>query len=116
MKDNLLSKIKMIKPVLVDENTRWECQHSGKCCHKLGCEMHEKLFAQPPKEDGRCVKLNEKNLCNIYNERPIGCQMYPFYPNGEKLKQGSVEFTIGTLTIDSECPDYGKGPLVMNNK
>jgi len=42
--------------------------------------------------------------------------MYPFYPDWEKLKQGEVDFSIGTLKIDSACSGYGKGPLVITNK
>lgn len=103
----------MVNEVLVDKNTRWECIGCGKCCHKIGDEFSLRLFNEKTK-DGRCIKLNEENRCDIYSERPIGCKMYPFYPDWNKLKLGMVDFS--NLKIDSECSGYGKGEVVIDNK
>ena len=74
-----------------------------------------KLFTEKTNE-GRCLNLNEKNICNIYSQRPIGCRMYPFYPDWDKLKAGIVDFSIGSLKIDSECSGFMKGDLIIKNK
>ena len=105
-----------IKEVLVDENTRWKCVGSGRCCHMLGYEAHYKFFKEPPEFDGKCVKLDEKNRCTIYDSRPLGCKMYPFYPDWEQIKKGKVDFSEGALRIDSNCPGFGRGDLVLKNK
>ncbi|MBM3200146.1 YkgJ family cysteine cluster protein [Candidatus Woesearchaeota archaeon] len=106
----------MVKEVLVDENTRWECIFCGKCCYKIGNEFSLRLFNEKTKEGGKCVNLNEKNRCNIYDCRPLGCKMYPFYPDWNKIKVGIVDFSIGSLKIDEECSGYMKGVLVTENK
>lgn len=42
--------------------------------------------------------------------------MYPFYPDWNKLKTGTIDFNIGSLKIDSECSGFMKGDLVIKNK
>ena len=106
----------MVTEVLVDSKTRWICVGSGRCCHLLGKEVSLSLFGKAPQENGACVKLDEKKRCSIYSERPMGCKMYPFYPDWEKLKRGKVDFSAGSLKIDSECPGYMQGDLVLGNK
>ena len=106
----------MIKEVLVDSETRWECQSCGKCCHNLGDEASLHLFGEKTKEDGACPNLDERSRCSIYADRPFGCKMYPFYPSWIELKKGKVDFLLGALKIDSCCPGYGKGTLVVKNK
>ncbi len=103
----------MIKEIKVTPDTRWECISCGKCCHKLGSMFNSKLFNG---EGNKCVKLNEKNRCGIYTERPLGCKMYPFYPDWEKFKLGNVDFKLGSLKIDSECGGFGKGQRVVRNE
>lgn len=105
----------MVKEVLVDENTRWKCIGSGRCCHLIGKENTLQLFQEETKQDGACPKLDEKNRCSIYSDRPLGCKMYPFYPDWNKLKQGNVDFSEGSLKIDSECPGYGQGEFVLKD-
>jgi Fe-S-cluster containining protein len=75
----------MVKEVLVNKETRWQCISCGKCCHKMGDEFSLKLFNKKIKE-GKCPNLNEKNMCEIYSQRPLGCKMYPFYPD-KRVKQ-----------------------------
>jgi Fe-S-cluster containining protein len=103
----------MIKEVKVIPETRWECVSCGRCCYKLGKEFNFKLFGS---SDGKCVKLNERGRCGVYNERPLGCKMYPFYPDWEKLKIGVIDFKLGGLKIDSDCSGYGKGQRIVRNK
>ena len=105
----------MIQETLVDKNTRWKCIGSGRCCHLIGKETTLKLFNEETKESGACPKLDEKNRCSIYSSRPMGCKMYPFYPDWEKLKKGIVDFSDGALKIDSACPGYGQGDLVLED-
>jgi len=105
----------MVKEKLVDDETRWQCVSCGKCCHKIGDEFSIKLFTEKTNE-GRCLHLNERNICDIYSQRPIGCRMYPFYPDWDKLKAGIVDFSIGSLKIDSECLGFMKGDLIIKNK
>ena len=106
----------MVKEVLVDYDTRWECVSCGKCCYKIGEEFSLKLFSEETKDGGKCPHLDEKNRCEIYSDRPLGCKMYPFYPDWSKLKLGIVDFSIGSLKIDSECGGYMKGELIVKNK
>ena len=106
----------MVNEVLVDDNTRWDCLFCGKCCHKIGKEFSLRLFDKETEKSGKCPHLDSRNRCEIYHERPIGCMMYPFYPDWNKLKLGTVDFSIGSLKIDSECPSYMKGNLVIKNK
>ena len=105
---------KMVKEILVDDKTRWECVSCGKCCHKLGEEISLKLFGENTK-NGRCVKLNEKDRCSVYIERPLGCKMYPFYPDWGNLKKGKIDFKFGSVRMDAECSGYGKGSKVVHN-
>jgi len=105
----------MVKEILVDRETRWECVSCGKCCYKIGDEFSLKLFGEKT-DNGKCVKLSEKNRCGLYRDRPLGCKMYPFYPDWNKLKLGNVSFKIGSLKMDSECSGYMKGTKIINNK
>ncbi|MFH1972436.1 MAG: YkgJ family cysteine cluster protein [archaeon] len=103
----------MIKPVLVDEDIRWECVNCGRCCFKIGDEFSLHLFGVKT-DNGKCVKFDKR--CTIYNERPLGCKMYPFYPDWERLKKGEISFNVGGLQIDSDCSGFGSGDLVVGNK
>ena len=103
----------MIKEIKVTPDTRWECISCGKCCHKLGKAFNSKLFGG---EGNKCIKLNERARCEIYTERPLGCKMYPFYPDWEKFKSGNVDFKLGSLKIDSECSGFGKGQRIVRNE
>ncbi|MBT3985867.1 YkgJ family cysteine cluster protein [archaeon] len=103
----------MIKETKVTPDTRWECISCGKCCHKLGNAFNFRLFNG---NSDTCVKLNEKNRCGIYTERPLGCKMYPFYPDWEKFKLGKVDFKLGSLKIDSGCSGFGKGQKIVRNE
>jgi len=104
----------MIKEVFVDEDTRWKCVSCGKCCSKLGDEVSLGLFGVKT-DNGKCVKLVGER-CSIYSDRPIGCKMYPFYPDWERFKKGEIVFSVGSLMIDSDCSGFGKGDRVVDNK
>lgn len=110
----LLFFLGMVTEVLVAKDMKWKCINCGRCCHKIGDEFSLKLFNKKT-ENNKCLNLDEKNHCIIYSERPLGCKMYPFYPNWEKLKKGIVDFKIGSLKIDSECSGFMQGELIVDN-
>ena len=77
----------------VTKDTRWECQHCGRCCveltpptSKFGCEDYDNVL----------------NRCQIHDKKPFSCRIYPFSPD---LKE-----------IDEECPGMGHGLVVKENK
>ena len=101
--------------VLVNQETKWKCLLCGKCCRQIGQGLENSDLALDRKS-GRCSKLNEKNMCNNYFNRPVICMMYPFHPSREKLVLGSVDFSIGKLLIDSDCPGFNQGSIIVENK
>ena len=105
----------MIKETIVTINTKWECQGCGRCCHLIGEETTQKLFGEKTKEDGACPRLID-GRCSDYDQRPLGCKMYPFYPDWEKLKIGHIDFSLESLKIDADCPGYMKGTHIFKNK
>src|SRR3989344_5196120 len=88
----------MVQETLVNETTRWACQCCGNCCYKLEDEIHLKLFNKQ-KENSKCTHLNHENKCNIYNNRPLGCKMYPFYPDWKKLKKIAIEIKTNIIIL-----------------
>ena len=100
--------------VLVDNGTKWKCLLCGKCCREIGNGLENSRLALDRKS-GRCFKLNEKNMCKDYFRRPVICMMYPFHPSREDLALGSIDFSIGKLLIDSDCPGFGQGNKVIEN-
>jgi len=100
--------------VVVDSGTRWKCMLCGKCCREIGRGLDNSKLALDRKT-GRCSKLNEKNMCSEYFKRPVICMMYPFHPSREKLALGEVDFSIGKLLIDSDCPGFSQGPIIIDN-
>ncbi|MCB9358389.1 YkgJ family cysteine cluster protein [Candidatus Woesearchaeota archaeon] len=109
--------------VSIDKNTRWECQHSGKCCNDLIISKQKLLSIEV---DGRlrCKHFDpDTRLCGIYNDnRPFLCKIYPFVPDLDAIlgSDGTAyprrAFTLDNLGIHTECPGYGKGPRVYGNK
>lgn len=101
--------------VLVDNETRWKCLLCGKCCREIGKGLENSRLALDRKS-GACAKLNEKSLCADYFSRPVICMMYPFHPSREELVLGTLDFNIGKLLIDSECPGFGHGSKIIENE
>ncbi len=101
--------------ILVDENTRWKCMLCGKCCRTIGQGLKNSKISLDPRRD-KCSKLNIKNMCEDYFRRPVICKMYPFHPSREDLALGKIDFRIGKLIIDSNCPGFGQGMKILKNK
>lgn len=100
---------------LVNQETKWKCLLCGKCCREIGRDLQNSQLALNRKS-GKCSKLNIKNMCSDYFRRPVICMMYPFHPSREDLALGVVDFSIGKLLIDPECPGFGQGQKVVENK
>jgi len=45
-------------------------------------------------EGGKCIFLNEENLCTIYPARPKVCRTFPFTYTALKRLKGRVDYTI----------------------
>jgi Fe-S-cluster containining protein len=53
------------------------CDRCGSCCRSIGKSV---LFADLDKGGGICGHLDEEtNLCTIYNERPLFCDVEKAY-------------------------------------
>lgn len=100
--------------VLVNEETKWKCLLCGRCCREIGRGLENSRLALDRKS-GRCSRLNEKNMCSDYFHRPVICMMYPFHPSREDLILGKIDFSVGKLLIDSDCPGFGQGSKVIKN-
>ena len=98
------------KRIVVDENTRWECQKCRECC-KTNKELVEKIFNIKSNTDS-CPFL-ENNNCKRENNKPLICRLYPFFPG---LSDGNFSFAIGKLTVFAGCPGVGKGKKISENK
>lgn len=49
-------------------------------------------------ENGKCVFLNERGLCKIYEKRPEGCRFYPFIYDPDRDE----------IVRDEDCPYRNK--------
>lgn len=57
--------------------TPFPCTSCGKCCRSIGKNSLLSLF---DRGDGICKFLDEtSNLCSIYKDRPIVCQIEAYY-------------------------------------
>ena len=101
--------------VVVDKETRWKCLLCGKCCREIGKGLENSKLALN-RDSGRCSKLNIKNMCSDYSRRPVICMMYPFHPSREDFALGVLDFSIGKLLIDPDCPGFGHGSKVVENE
>ena len=107
--------------VPVTNKTRWECQHSGKCCNDIIIDKEKNLSIL---KDGKpcCKHLTEDNMCNNYAQRPFICRVYPFYADPEKIVDADgvarpqKAFSPENLLIHTECPGFGKGKRIFGNK
>ncbi len=53
----------------------FKCSSCGLCCKNLN-----QLYSDLDRGDGICKHLNvDKNLCNIYNKRPLKCNIDESY-------------------------------------
>ena len=55
----------------------FECSKCGECCRNVG---KSERYRHLDRGDGVCKKIDDKtNLCRIYGERPIICNVDAFY-------------------------------------
>lgn len=76
----------------------FNCEQCGCCCRNIGKVFWAKSMAL---SNGICKYLNqETNLCTIYNNRPIFCNVDAFYEKYLKNKMFIDEFYVKNK---SEC-------------
>ncbi|MGL5098495.1 MAG: YkgJ family cysteine cluster protein [Fusobacteriaceae bacterium] len=69
------------------EKIIFDCDKCGICCKNLN---KNEIYATLNRGDGICKNLDEhKNLCKIYNERPLLCNVVEAY---KKLFSGSLSY------------------------
>jgi Fe-S-cluster containining protein len=62
-----------------------------------------------PQSDGRCPKLSEDNKCEIYENRPLACRLFPFYVmNRTDIDKRWVQYQI--------CPPINRRQPEMGNQ
>lgn len=72
------------------ENKHFPCEQCGICCRNIGNATFAKDMVLP---SGVCKHLDEEtNLCRIYSERPIFCNVDAFYDKYLRGKMTREEF------------------------
>lgn len=52
------------------------CKQCGNCCKRVGEAINRGLiFPYKVKEDGSCEMLNKDNKCEVYDSRPVFCNI-----------------------------------------
>jgi Fe-S-cluster containining protein len=106
----------------IGKDTCWECQKCGACCRDIVMLKGKSLAVV---KDGKpvCKFFNEeKKLCTSYAERPFICKLYPFVIDLDKIKAADhvarpqLAFRLENLKIHTECPGYGKGQKIAENR
>lgn len=55
----------------------FKCKKCGACCSNVGTS---ELYADLDRGDGKCIYFDDKtNLCTIYEDRPIKCNVDKIY-------------------------------------
>lgn len=54
----------------------FDCDQCGACCRNI---RRSTLLTEFDRGDGVCKHLREDNLCAIYNQRPIICNVDAYY-------------------------------------
>ncbi len=67
---------------------KFECDKCGLCCKNI---RFSDLSAELDRGDGVCKHL-KNNLCEIYSERPIFCNVDAYYEKFLSKKLGREEF------------------------
>ncbi|WP_455630519.1 YkgJ family cysteine cluster protein [Megamonas sp.] len=68
----------------------FNCERCGACCRKIGTVYWAKDMAL---SNGICKYLNQKtNLCTIYENRPIFCNVEAFYKKYYKDEMSVEDF------------------------
>lgn len=60
-----------------DTEPKFKCDRCGLCCRKLKGSP----LAMLDRGDGVCRYLNDNNLCSIYENRPLVCNVDKLYDN-----------------------------------
>ncbi len=106
---------------------KWTCIRCGKCCSELDVPVtyeeelrfrrfgkvlfRKKVGVYLRKVNGRCIFLDENNVCRIYPIRPEACRRYPFYIREKGCSDASfhVGGKVVYVYIDPSCPGIGRG-------
>lgn len=67
----------------------WVCTKCGECCRHVGEVKGMEEFARP---DGACVFLTDDNLCSIYDNRPLICNVSKVYETFFKDSMSENDF------------------------
>jgi len=68
----------------------FKCQRCGACCRLVGLSDVPEIKALAREDSNACRHLTSDNLCAIYEERPIYCQvdgMYDHYVKQQGITQ-----------------------------
>lgn len=67
----------------------FECDKCGLCCKNI---RFSSLSAELDRGDGVCKYLTSENLCEIYSERPIFCNVTAYYEKNLSETMSREEF------------------------
>ena len=63
--------------IQLEEISAFPCNSCGKCCRRVNLS---ELTTHLDRGDGVCKNfIEESNLCNIYNDRPLICRVEDYY-------------------------------------
>jgi Fe-S-cluster containining protein len=68
-------------------------------------DKNNRILRLKTKEDGRCIFLNNRGVCDVYTLRPNVCRIYPFW--GMRLISGRIK--IIAHDESPNCPIIGRG-------
>lgn len=68
---------------------KFECDRCGLCCQHIDSVPQLKDFDSG---NGRCVHLTNNNLCDIYLDRPVVCNVKKMYEIFFKSKLSEEEY------------------------
>lgn len=60
---------------VLDNAPQFKCQRCGACCKLVGLSVIPEIKALAKENTDACRYLTSDNLCSIYEERPIYCQV-----------------------------------------
>lgn len=66
---------------------KFPCLKCGACCRKIG-----NIYPELEGPDGSCIYLSSDNLCTIYPDRPLLCNIDKFYEKFLKNKISREEY------------------------
>jgi hypothetical protein len=66
---------------------KFPCSKCGACCRKIG-----EIYPELEGPDGSCIYLSSDNLCTIYPNRPLLCNVDKFYEECLKDRMSKEEY------------------------